>query len=99
MNNTTGYEVIDKLFSSYVVTCQKDKTRFYLTPERTASDILDRAMLFRWPDDAHKVAETQREEYAWRGSFDWDVESYASCTANSITSARRLTQTTNQDIA
>ncbi len=65
------YEAIDREFSSYLVTCGLGKARFYLTPERTATDMIERADRFRYHDEAEVVASEQRAERAWAGYFDW----------------------------
>lgn len=66
------YEAIDRNMSSYALTCQKGSTRFFLSTSNTATDIWDRAAIFRWQDEAQKCADVQNAQVAWRG-FDWTV--------------------------
>ena len=65
------YESIDREMSTWLVSCKMGTTRFFLTPEETATDILSRAARFRWFDQANDAAGIQREASAWQGGFDW----------------------------
>ena len=66
------YEAIDKEMSMWLVTCVNGKTRFFLTPERTATDLLSRAERFSDRDKALQVAVEERQEAAWHGGFAWE---------------------------
>lgn len=68
------YNAIDRDMSSWVVSCVRNGTRFYLTEQKVASDILSRAARFRYNVIAAKVADLERDEKAWEG-FDWQAMS------------------------
>lgn len=70
------YEAIDRDMSSWVVACDKNDVRLYLTEEGLATDILSRAERYRWEDRADQVSEWAREDEGWRG-FDWHSASVA----------------------
>ena len=65
------YEAEDRYMSSWVVTCRHNGTRFYLTDEDLATDMLSNARVFRWEDEAREVATSARYGYEWRGEFRW----------------------------
>ena len=69
------YEAIDRTMSSYVVTAVKNGTRFYLTDDGLASDILSHARQLRWEDSARELARLSNQEYPWHG-FTWEPMSY-----------------------
>jgi len=69
---TMDYEAIDREMSKWLVSCTRGKVRFFLTPEGTATDRLDRAARFNDRDAALKAALREREDYAWRGMFAWE---------------------------
>lgn len=71
------YEAIDREMSRWLVSCEKNGTRFYLTDEGTASDILSRARRYRDIAAAEVSADGARLERAWSG-FDWQAISRAS---------------------
>lgn len=75
------YEAIDRHMSSWIVTCVKNRTRFYLTDDGVASDILSRARVFRWNEDAAREARASREEIPWSG-FAWSASRVAEEMAN-----------------
>ena len=66
-----SHESIDKEMSQWLVSCEHKGTRFFLTPEHTATDILERAARFRDRDLALYAAVTEREAPAWAGRFSW----------------------------
>lgn len=65
------YEATDRYMSSWVVTCTKNETRFFLTDDGLASDILSRAAIYRWADKAEQAAIEANAEKAWDG-FLWE---------------------------
>ena len=64
------YEAIDRDMSSWLVTSTRNNTRFFLTDDGVATDILSRARRYRWYDIAEEAATRANDEYAWQG-FDW----------------------------
>jgi hypothetical protein len=64
------YDAIDREMSSWIVTCVKNATRFYLTPENCATDIRGRANLYRWENQAANAVDAANSEYSWQG-FHW----------------------------
>ena len=70
------YAAIDREMSSYLVTSRKNGTRFYLTEEGFATDMLSRAVRVHWQDWAEQMATQANAEKAWRG-FRWTVVSVA----------------------
>ncbi len=65
------YEATDRFMSSWVVSCTLNGTRFYLTDERLASDMLSRAKVYRWEDEAAEAATSSLLEAAWGPAFTW----------------------------
>lgn len=51
---TSRFDDLDRAAVEYVVTCVYEGTRFYVadSPGDPATDILERAKRFRYPDDA-----------------------------------------------
>lgn len=74
------YEATDRYMSCWVVTCEHNGTRFYLTHEGLSTDILSHAMLHRWEDKAQATADAAKVEQAWRG-FAWGPMSVAEAVA------------------
>lgn len=72
------YEATDKFYSSFVVTCEHNGTRFFLTDNKFATDIKRRAQIFRRIDDAERAASWERDDVkTWRGAFDWRADMVA----------------------
>ena len=67
-------ETIDREMSSWMVSCIKNGTRFYLTGEGIGTDIRSRGAIYRYLDRAEIIALLARTEEAWRG-FDWRATS------------------------
>lgn len=67
------YEAIDREMSRWLVSCEVHGTRFFLTPEHTASDILARAERFSDREQALVVARAERQQASWRGGFAWEA--------------------------
>lgn len=64
------FESIDRHMSCHVVTTVHQGTRFYIADNEaeTATDILSRAKMYRWADqaeDAAKRAETEFASWFW----------------------------------
>lgn len=57
---------------SYTVVSVKDDIIFYLTSDRYASDIPDRAAEFDTEEEANKVAESENRNRCWRSEFIWN---------------------------
>jgi hypothetical protein len=55
-----------------VITTIKNGTRFFITDDGLATDILERARQFIWSYDAQIVANVANCERAWTG-FHWHV--------------------------
>lgn len=72
------YESTDRLYSGWVVTTVKGKTRFYLNSDaaETATGYLSHAQWFRWQDQAAVKAASANTEKAWAG-FTWIPMLYA----------------------
>ena len=68
------HEAIDREMSSWLISCVKNGTRFYLTGEGIGTDIRSRAAVYRYLDKAETIALLARTEEAWRG-FDWRATS------------------------
>ena len=66
------YQAFDRGAIQYLVSCEKNGTRFYLTERNTASDIQDNARRYRDATDAHLRALEARAEHSWKG-FKWSV--------------------------
>lgn len=64
-----NFESIDRDMSSWVLSAKKRKTRFFLTSDGLATDILSNAARFRYRDQALMAAAKAHMEPAWEGFF------------------------------
>lgn len=73
------YEAIDRDMSSWVVSCVKETTRFYITDGDLATDIPSHARRYRWLDQAEKAAAQASKEFSVGASgMDWEPVRVAS---------------------
>jgi len=71
------YDSIDREMSTWVVTCQRNGTRFYLSDGdgTPATDMLRNARQFRWEDIAESAAQRANDEAGF--AFGWSPMRYA----------------------
>ena len=70
-----NYESEDRLASSYVCTSVLNGVRFYLTEDGLYSDMLKRARIFRWHDEAMYAGIAATSDHArtgGAGSCHWE---------------------------